>query len=162
MSGGYKKLTGEDSKHKFTTENQPTPEQRAKHHPLRQLSSRIKDLIGKDGEMVLPKKLIIREESIEVKKGKFEDCIILRIPTIDEIAIKWLLDTKSGRFNIRSRSRETLIDRLEGKAPQSIDIKSGGQSLIPKYDFSILDKKEFEYLVTIQKKLTEAQKLLKE
>lgn len=160
MPGGYKKLRGEDCTKKFTTENQPTPEQRAKHHPLRQLSSKIKDLIGKDGEMVLPKKLIVREESIETKKGKFEDCIILRIPTIDEIAIRWLLDTKSGRFNIRSRSRETLIDRLEGKASQSIDLTTGGQPLLPKYNFSVLTDKEFDYLVKIQKKLTESQKLL--
>lgn len=82
-----------------------------------------------------------------------------------------MIDDAEGVIHklIREENVTALIFYLKTKAKHrgyvertDIDIKSGGQSLVPKYDFSQLSKEQFQFLVDIQKKLTEQKKLLSE
>jgi len=54
------------------------------------------------------------------KSGEKEAHIRLDVPNMKAIALQWVKDAKSKNGKIRTRSRETLIDRLEGRAKQTV------------------------------------------
>lgn len=82
------------------------------------------DVQEKDGKPILT----IRGEWATAKEGENElrvAVIVVKLPDPEAIAAQWYRDAKSRQANVRMRSRETLAERLDGKAAQPIKNEEG-------------------------------------
>jgi hypothetical protein len=134
--GGYKKLTAKDNPKPFSAENQPANAGRKKD-PFK---SALEELAQSDGQFVVAQNellglfdvregedglplITVRGEWARDADGKPDKRLALmtvQLPDAKAIVGQWFRDAKSRKENVRTRSRETLFDRVLGKATQPL------------------------------------------
>jgi len=111
MAGGYKKLKPEDNPKPFKMGNNANP----KGRPI-SIRNQIREILAMDGTMK------IKPE--HVKKINTDGSVEILMPKKDMVAIKLMQWAMSNKETASVRSIQIIMDHLEGRPAQSLNIKT--------------------------------------